>query len=139
MNEVEDKSTDKVSISIAGNVNRSQVLAAKGNIDFAAGQIGDQHSEVSKLFAEIYDEIRAREADPNVEQVEIVTTVNNIEQEVEKGSQASDQKVARWLGFLSEMAPDIYDVVVATLANPLVGISETIRKIAVKAQDELKK
>ncbi len=34
------------------------------------------------------------------------------------------------------MAPDILDVVVATLGNPLAGIGVAIKKIAEKAKEE---
>jgi len=36
------------------------------------------------------------------------------------------------------MAPDILDVIVKTLANPVVGIGEVIKKMAEKAKEEVK-
>ena len=99
-------------------------------------QQGISADEVAQLFARIYREIEARPAPPDVEKEEITEAVQQIEQEVAQGEQAKPKKVERWLRFLVEMAPDIGDIVIKTLTNPLAGIVEVVRKVAARVQAE---
>ena len=56
-----------------------------------------------------------------------------VKAEVSGENEVNPTKLERWLRFLGEMAPDILDVVIKTLTNPLLGISETAHKIAARA------
>jgi hypothetical protein len=93
-------------------------------------------AELAKLFAAIYQKIDARPADPDVDKEELAETVHKVEQEAAKGDEANPNKVERWLRFLGGMAPDILEVTVACLTNPLAGVGTVIRKIAEKARAE---
>ncbi|HEX7973556.1 MAG TPA: zinc ribbon domain-containing protein [Anaerolineales bacterium] len=92
--------------------------------------------ELAKLFSAIYDRIQARPPDPNTEKPEIADTVKKIEEETGKGEQANPSRLERLLKTLALMAPDILDVTVATLTNPITGIATVIRKVAEKAKAE---
>ena len=97
---------------------------------------GISGAELADLFAQIRQEIEERPEDPDVEKEEVLETVDKVEQEVAKGDQANANKLSRWLGNLAEMAPDIFEVTVATLTNPALGLATVVRKVAQKAQEE---
>jgi hypothetical protein len=44
--------------------------------------------------------------------------------------------LARRFRNIARMAPDVLDVVVATLGNPLAGLGVAVKKIAEKAKEE---
>jgi hypothetical protein len=91
-------------------------------------------SETARLFQAIYAQIQARPADPSVETDEIQGKVQQIEQEAQAGMQANAGKLGRWLRELAGMAPDIFDVTVACLTNPVAGVAEAAKKVAAKAK-----
>jgi predicted nucleic acid-binding Zn-ribbon protein len=62
--------------------------------------------------------------------------VEKIESEVAKGDQAEPSRLEKLINTLSVMAPDIFEVAVATLANPLAGIGLAVKKIGDKAKLE---
>jgi len=95
---------------------------------------GTSTADLGQLFEVIYRQIEARAADPDVDKTEIVAEVKRIEAEAAKGEGANPNKVERWLGSLAQMAPDILDVVVASLTNPAAGVATVIRKIAQQAK-----
>lgn len=47
-----------------------------------------------------------------------------------------EQSATRWLRNIADIAPDIADIFLATLSNPISGLSTTIKKIAEKASAE---
>jgi len=76
---------------------------------------------------------------PNVSQAEkedLKQQVEKIGNEVQKGSKAEVGRLEKLINTLNIMAPDIFDVVIATLTNPLAGIGLVIRKIGNKAKLE---
>jgi hypothetical protein len=93
-------------------------------------------AELGELFERIYARIQERPTAPDVEKEEIVDTVQRIEGEVAKGEEANTSKLERWLKTLAQMAPDIFDVVAATLTSPAAGIATVIRKVIAKARQE---
>ena len=92
--------------------------------------------EIARLFESVYQRIEKRPPDPNVDKTELTETVQKIQEETAKGEQANPSKVERWLKNVALMAPDIWDVTVATLANPVAGIAAVIRKVVEKAKAE---
>lgn len=93
-------------------------------------------ASLQQQFAEIKRLIERRPVDPNIEKAEIREVVEKIEIEVQRGPQANNAKVERWLRFLASMAEDIFDVTVAALTHPAAGAAKAIQLIARKAQEE---
>lgn len=118
-----------------GDISGNQGLAI-GDGAQATHTGGISAEELAKLFAPIYERIQARPEDPAVEKAEISQTVQQVQAETVKGEQANPSKVERLLKTLALMAPDILDVTVATLVNPVAGIALVIRKVAEKAKAE---
>jgi hypothetical protein len=112
-----------------GNISNSQGVAI-GRGASASVTHGLSGDEIGKLYASIYQQIKARPEDPNVDKEELNDTVEKVQKETGKGEQANPDKVARWLKSLADAAPDILDVTVATLTNPVMGVATAIRKVA---------
>ncbi len=120
-------------ISVSG-IRESNVAVGRGaSVTVTQGLTGE---DLSRLFAQIYQKIESRPPDPDVDREELQGTVQNIETEVQKGEGANPNKVERWLKTLASIAPDIFEVTLATLTNPAAGIATVIRKVGEKARQE---
>ena len=97
---------------------------------------GPSETEIANLFKPIYQQIESRPEDSDLDKEEMVETVKKIEHEVIKGKEANQNKLQRWLQTLGQMAPDILEVVTATLLNPAAGIAAVVRRVAAKAKEE---
>ena len=100
------------------------------------GLSAEQAQKLAEAFGRIQQQVDARAPDPNVDKDEIKRTVNDLKTEVQKGEAANPNKVERWLTFLGGMADDIFQVTVATLANPAAGLAKAIQLVAQKAKAE---
>jgi len=93
-------------------------------------------SEVSVLFDKLYEQIKSRPDDPNIDKAEIASKVKEIQEEASKGGQANETKLERWMKNLNEMAPDIVDVALASLGGPVSGVTAVLKKIADRAKQQ---
>jgi hypothetical protein len=91
---------------------------------------------ITKPFASIYVAIDARSFPSKEDAQDTREIVEVIEAENKKGEEANEEVVRMGLRALARMAPDIWEVIVATLANPVLGISTVVKKIAEKAKAE---
>jgi transposase-like protein len=120
-----------------------------GNVNVAGANITTHHTvtglsagEIKQLFDELYSQIDARantspaaKEDIKAEVKEIQSTVTEAAQKNEK---IDESFLSRRFRNIARMAPDLLDVVVATLANPLAGLGVAAKKIAEKAKEETK-
>jgi cell division septum initiation protein DivIVA len=120
---------------ISGNVN-----VAGGNITTHDTTTGLSAAEIKQLFDDLYARIETRletsaadKEDLKAEVKEIQTTVTEAAQKNEKVDEGFLSRRFRNIG---RMAPDVLDVVVATLGNPLAGLGVAVKKIAEKAKQE---
>lgn len=65
--------------------------------------------------------------------------VKNLKAEAQKGEQADETKAQKWMNFLAETAPDVWEVAIDTFTNPIKGIGTVFKKIAEKAKATQKK
>lgn len=70
------------------------------------------------------------------EKEDLKQQVGKISDEIQKGSKAETGRLEKLINTLGIMAPDIFEVIVATLANPLTGMGLVIKKIGDKAKLE---
>ncbi len=122
---------------ISGNVN-----VAGGNITTHYTVTGLSSGDIKQLFDQLYKSIdtqvnvsSADKEDLKAEVKEIQTTVTEAAQKNEK---IDESFLSRRFRNMARMAPDILDVVVATLGNPLAGLGVAVKKIAEKAKAETK-
>jgi hypothetical protein len=59
-----------------------------------------------------------------------------ITEAAQKNNQMDEGFLPRRFRNIARMAPDVLDVVVATLANPLAGLGAAVKKISQKAKEE---
>ncbi|MCB0190763.1 MAG: hypothetical protein KDJ65_02365 [Anaerolineae bacterium] len=108
--------------------------------DFVGGdQTNINYSNVQNTltqFKTIYDKIDANGNLSPSEKTDLKADVKDIQTEADKGDKADESFLARRLRNILRIAPDIFDVVVATLANPAAGFSIVAAKIAQKVKEE---
>jgi hypothetical protein len=124
---------DKIVSTVSGSTG-----VAVGRGSEATVQQGLMGEDIAKLFATVYQHIQTRPEDPNVDKSELIELIRKVEQEAVKGEAANPTKLERWLKTVAYMAPDIWEVTVASLAHPLAGVATVIRKVVEKAQAEAK-
>ena len=93
------------------------------------------HYGFSDEFKKIRELIDKRPEDSSVDKDELKDTVDKIENEIKKGEEANPAKVERWLKFLASMADDIFQVTVAALASPTLGVAKAIQLIIKKGKE----
>jgi hypothetical protein len=84
--------------------------------------------EMDRLFKRVHKQIEAhppRAANP----ARVQEQVKKIEKEAAKGEKADPAKLEGWLIKLSKMAPDILDVMLASLGGPVAGFTAVFKKI----------
>jgi hypothetical protein len=126
------------SINITGeNVVGSVNAGGRANIDITQSSIHKtDDANFERLFELLEEKIRARPEDPNVDKGEIREQVSQIKAETVKGEKANPKKLERWIRNLAGMAPDIVDVMLASLGGPLSGLTAVIRGIAARVKAE---
>ncbi|MCB0012595.1 MAG: hypothetical protein KDE34_11860, partial [Anaerolineales bacterium] len=102
-------------------------------------QYGVSGAELTTLFQAMYEKIDARTPDPNVEKEEIVAEVQKIEAEATTQAEPNENKLERWIRNLVHMAPDIVDVMAASLAGPVTGAMAVLKKIVARVKNESEK
>lgn len=129
-----------VGLNIGGNVgdngtvtiNRLEVV--QGNkITILRTDNSSTEIEISDPFYGAFEESSAKGKSP-----EVITKVDEIRTEAKKGDTANPSFIQQRLINLAKMAPDIFQVVIATLTNPLNGFALAVQKIAQKAKEEYK-
>jgi hypothetical protein len=120
---------------ISGNIN-----VAGGNITTHQAVTGLSAAEIRQLFDSLYSQIDARANTSPADKEDIKAEVKEIQFTVTQAAQKNDKIdegfLSRHFRNLARMAPDVLDVVVATLGNPLAGLGVAARKIAEKAKEE---
>jgi hypothetical protein len=129
------------------NVKVGNIYDISGNVNIAGGNIttiqtttGLSVSEIQQLFDHLYAAIETRSSTPPTIKEDLDAEVKEIQcavtQAVQKSEKMDESFLSRRFRNIARMAPDILDVIVATLANPLAGIGVAVKKIAEKAKRE---
>jgi hypothetical protein len=124
-------------ISVEGE-NVVGVINASGKAKVQVTQKSSRDADVERLFKLLEEKLKSRPEDPNVGKEEISNQLEQIKAESAKGEQVNQTKLERWIRNLAGMAPDIVDVMTASLGGPISGFTAVIQKIAarVKAESE---
>jgi len=116
---------DRLSV---GNITGSSGIAI-GSGAQASVTTGLRGNELATLFQAIHQQIQARPHDAAVDKAELTTTVERIQQEVAKNDEANPIKVERWIGGLTETAPEIANAVVSGLRSASARLGSAIRQL----------
>jgi hypothetical protein len=119
---------------IQGSISGGVVVQGRGANVSVQQSGGINEEQLALVFEKMYQAIQSRPDDPNIDKEEISGTVERIEQEVKKGDQANDSKLNRWMESLNQMAPDIVDVILASLGGPVSGLTAVLKKVAEHAR-----
>ncbi len=120
---------------VSGTVN-----VAGGNITTHSTTTGLSGPEIQGLFDSVYSRIESRPQTSPAEKEDLKAEVQEIQisitEAIEKNKEVDESFLRRRFRNIARMAPDVVDVVVATLANPLAGLGAIVKKIAQKAKEE---
>lgn len=131
------------------SVRVGNVSDISGNVNVAGGNITTHHTttglsgaEIKQLFDQIYTNIEARPQTSSADKEDLKAEVKEIEititEAAQKNKEVDEGFLSRRFRNVARMAPDVLDVNVATLANPLAGLGTIVKKIAQKAKEETK-
>jgi hypothetical protein len=102
--------------------------------------IGMSASQIQMLFAPVYDAIAASTHRSPAIRADLKDDVEKIQSTVMEAAKQnqpiSESFLAQRFRSIARMAPDILDVVVATLGGPLTGMGVALSKIAQRAKEE---
>lgn len=134
-----EKSTeDSAHIHIDGNVGAGSAIGGgtvhAQNIAGRDIHLGTDTKDVVDAFLRIYQAVDDKQFVSEGQASNVREAVELIEEENAKGEKANEKVVKLSFQTLAQMAPDILDVVVATLVSPITGISAVVKKIAEKAK-----
>lgn len=119
-------------INITGNVNiKDSKIAGRDNIE-------KNVFNINVSFAPVYHAIQENAALPPDVKEYLENNVKQLEQEIKKGDQAEPSFIQKRMETIQKMAPDIAEVVVATLQNPAAGIGLVVKKVIDKFNIEKK-
>jgi hypothetical protein len=93
-------------------------------------------SELKKWRKDMEKWIDAKKDLLPADKTDLKDNVGKVADEVSKGRQADSGRLERLLNVILSIAPDIFDVAIATLANPLAGLGLVAKKIGEKAKLE---
>lgn len=128
-------------------VNIGDISNISGNVNVAGGNITTHHTVtglsaagIKQLFDGLYSQIDARAntspADKEDIKAEVIEIQSTVTKAVQKNEKIDESFLSRRFRNIARMAPDVLDVVVATLGNPLAGLGVAAKKIAEKAKEE---
>ena len=118
-----------------------------GTVNVAGGDITTHHTttglsgpELQQLFDSVYSRIEARPQTAPAQKEDLKAEVQEIQititEAIEKNKEVDEGFLRRRFRNIARIAPDVVDVVVATLANPLAGLGAIVKKVAQKAKEE---
>lgn len=115
---------DRGGVFVGGDVHGSNIVTGDHN------RVGNDEAVGNTLFAEIVRQIEGRPNTSSEDKEDLKANVAEIKTEAEKGEQADESFLRRRLRNIERIAPDIADVVLATLSNPVAGFATIVKKVA---------
>lgn len=115
-----------------GDVTGSNIVV--GNRNRVSVTHGISAEEIASAFSPLLQAVQAKAESP--EKALARTAVQGLEAEASKGEEAEEGNVQKWIDFLENMAPDIWEVAVDTFTNPVKGLSMVFKKVAERAKAE---
>jgi len=95
-------------------------------------KIVNAQTNITQTFAPIYTQIEIHPTLPVADKTDLKAEVKELETELQKGEQADESFLERRLRNIKRTAPDILEVILATLANPAAGFGVIAAKVAAK-------
>lgn len=122
-------SADHGGVVIGGNVQGSNIVVGNNN------SVSNRSVNIAPLFQDIYDFVDkhpklqgGKKQDAKAELQEIQTAL--------EAPKPDEGFIARRFRNIMRMSPDIADVAIKTLQNPIGGVAEVVKRIAKKMAEE---
>ncbi len=117
------------SIVIGGTVQGSNIVVGNHN------NVSNQTINITPLFREIYKKVEeSKELNPE-EKKDVKEELHEIQDVLEQPN-PDETFLARRFRTLKRMAPEITEIAIETLKNPIGGVAEVIKRIVKKAAEE---
>ena len=120
--------------NVVGDYHDNRVITAGTFVDGVQNNQSLDPAVLDKLFADLNQRIEKMEA--GFERDIAQKTVQGLKEEAEKGEKADESKVQKMFKSLLNVAPDAWEVAVATFLNPIAGVGMAFKKIAERAKAE---
>ena len=115
---------------IGGNVSLGGgTFIARDQINYASPS-----NELQAQFEEVIKQIRELTNIDSLDREDMEVAVREVEKEVAKGKELDENFLARRLRNIGRIAPDILEVVLATITSPAAGLGVVAKKIAERAR-----
>ncbi len=114
------------SVVVGGNVNHSMIVTGDHN-----------RINTASKFITVYKQVDERSDLSSTDKADLKSELQTFEDDDKKGPEANEGFLAQRLRNVKRIAPDILDVVIATIANPAAGFSMIAKKVAEKMKQEV--
>jgi hypothetical protein len=113
---------------------KAVVVQGQSNVKVTIRE-GVQSEELAALFDKVHQSIESLPEAQAADKKEISENVQRIENEMtEKGGQADESRLQRWMDNINKIAPDIVDVIIASLGGPISAATAILKKVAERAR-----
>jgi hypothetical protein len=137
------RASDKQTMIKVGNISNvsGKVNVAGENIEtHETTKAGLSAVDIKQLFDQLYTSIESNKqtspADKEDLKAELKEIQSTVTEAVQKNENVDEGFLSRRFRNIARMAPDVLDIVVATLGSPLAGFGVAVKKIAEKAKEE---
>ncbi len=130
------KKSDKININSAGGpvfldkVNNRGVIKGRSDVHNKSTDAG----EAAQLFDSLFKMIAHHSTLSSEDKSDLKAEIEELRRELSKRDKANESFLMRRLRNIGRMAPDILDVTLATIINPVLGYGVMAKKIAAKAR-----
>lgn len=122
-------STGNGGIVIGGSVDRSNIVMGDNNV------VTNQNIELGSYFEIIQQAVEKDESLSTADKEDVKAELQEIKTALEE-PKPDEPFLARRFRNIKRMSPDILDVALKTLQNPVTGVAEVVRKISKKIEEE---
>ena len=116
----------------AENVQAKSIAIGKGAKAIVTENTSLEKDEIKIIFERLNQ--KATLLRDETERHDVQHALSALEKEARQGEKVNEKTTQKWLNFLMETSPDIWEVAVDTFTNPIKGVSTVFRKVAERAR-----
>lgn len=119
---------DRGGVFVVGDIKGTNIVTGDHN------KVGNQQNAREALFTDIIKKIEQRPKTSLEDQGDLKANVEEVKVETEKGEQADESFLLRRLRNIERIAPDIAEVMLSAITNPVAGFAMVVKKVAERAR-----
>lgn len=128
------RKTQQGGIRIGGNANTGGGSIGGRDVNNVSVHIEARRETVNQLFTPVRKAVARKNKLTNKEREVLLQKIEALQIEAGK-SKPTQKKVEGLLGDVLKMAPEILEVVIATISNPIIGLATVAQKVSQKAKE----